>query len=138
MFKLDLDGKQTDALKHVALGAIGGALALLIIGQYWPGYMLDSSASAEVEKGVRDANAKSATVLCQVIYQAAPDSKVKLAELRAMDEYRARQDSGVSAAAAKAVETLKAAGIEPPSKWSFESNCANALHKPPEKTAQLK
>jgi hypothetical protein len=119
-------------------GALAGMAALAIGAQFWPGYMLDSSAKASQQQAVEVANAASASVLCGEFYKAAPDSAARLTTLRSTTTY-VGEDKDVSAAVGEALKAFKFADISPlPSEYSVKSDCVDVLRKKPQASAQLK
>jgi hypothetical protein len=101
--------------------------------------MLDSNVKAATNQATEAANISSASLLCQEIYMNAPDSKVKLAALRALDSYRISDDADVAAASEQAIKLFSEAKISPePSSYRVKSDCGDRLYKKPETAAQLK
>jgi hypothetical protein len=116
-------------------GALAGMALLAIGGQFWPGYMLDSSAKAAREDAVQGANLSSASLLCGEFYKAAPDSADRLDKLRSTTSY-VSEDTDVTAAVDQTMAAFKAANITPlPSEYRLKSDCVEVLRKKPEKAA---
>jgi hypothetical protein len=116
-------------------GALAGIVLLAIGGQFWPGYMLDSSARTAQAEAVQSANLSSASLLCDAYYKAAPDSAGRLATLRSNTSY-VREDKDVSAAVSQSLRAFQSANIAPlPSEYRLKSDCVDELRKKPEKSA---
>lgn len=136
---MNVSGAQSETIKTLLQGAAIGLVLVAVGGQFWPGYMLDSNVKATIDQASEAANTSSASLLCQEIYMNAPDSKVKLAALRALDSYRISQDANVEAASAQAIKLFADAKISPePSSYRVQSGCADQLSKKPATAAQLK
>ncbi|MDQ8732154.1 hypothetical protein [Bradyrhizobium sp. LHD-71] len=136
---MNISGAQAETIKTLLQGAAIGCLLVAIGGQFWPGYMLDSNVKAAADQATEAANTTSAALLCQEIYMNAPDSKVKLAALRALDSYRVSQDADVAAASEQAIKLFSTAKISPePSSYRVKSACGDQLHKKPQTAALLK
>ena len=134
------DPKLSDTLMTMLKGAAIGAAILVIVGQFVPGYMLDSNVKLEVAQARQSAIDTSASLLCTQIYKSMPDSEAKLAMLRKGQSYAASQDADVAAASEKAVKLFAALKISPePYSYRVKSDCGDNLHKsPPSTAAQLK
>ena len=136
---MNISGAQSETIKSLLQGAAIGFLLVAVGGQFWPGYMLDSNVKAATGQATEAANNSSAALLCQEIYMNAPDSKVKLAALRALDSYSISQDADVTAAATQAIKLFSEAKISPePSSYRVKSECGDQLYKKPATAAQLK
>jgi hypothetical protein len=134
---MNISGAQSTKIKTMLQGAALGFLVAAIGGQFWPGYMLDSSAKAEMDRAVDAANITSASIMCQEIYMNAADSKAKLVAFRALESYRIGQDADVQAASVQAIKLFTDAKVFPePSSYRVKSECSESLHKP-SKAAQL-
>lgn len=136
---MNLSGAQSETIKTLLQGIAIGVVVVAIGGQFWPGYMLDSNVKAATDEIAEAANNSSASLLCQEIYMNAPDSKAKLAALRALDSYRIGDDADVLAASTEAIKLFADAKISPePSSYRVKSDCGDQLHKLPAKAALLK
>lgn len=136
---MNVSGAQSETIKTLLKGAALGVVLVAVGGQFWPGYMLDSNVKAATDQVGEAANNSSASLLCQEIYMNAPDGKVKLAALRALDSYRISQDAGVAAASEQAIKLFADAKISPePSSYRVKSDCGDQLHKKPATAAQLR
>jgi hypothetical protein len=121
----------------------GGAIALAIIvigGQFWPGYMLDSNAKSEADQARQSANDASAGAICAHIYATSPEGAAKLVEFRKVEAYLIGQDAGVDNATKQSMKMFADAKIMPePSSYRVKTDCAERLRKSePAKAAQLK
>jgi hypothetical protein len=136
---MNVSGAQSETIKTLLKGAAIGFLLVAVGGQFWPGYMLDSNVKAVTDQVSEAANNSSASLLCQEIYMNAPDGKVKLVALRALDSYRISQDADVAAAATQALKLFADAKISPePSSYRVKSDCGDQLYKKPSTAALLK
>jgi hypothetical protein len=136
---MNISGAQSETIKTLLQGAAIGFLLVAVGGQFWPGYMLDSNVKATTDQATEMANNSSASLLCQEIYMNAPDSKVKLTALRALDSYRISDDADVTAASEQAIKLFSEAKISPePSSYRVKSDCGDQLAKKPATAAQLK
>jgi hypothetical protein len=136
---MNISGAQSETIKTYMKGAAIGLLLAAVGGQFWPGYMLDSNVKASTDQASEAANNASASLLCQEIYMNAPDGKVKLVALRALDSYRISQDADVTAASEQAIKLFTAAKISPePSSYRVKSDCGDQLYKRPATAALLK
>jgi hypothetical protein len=136
---MNISGAQSETIKTMLKGAAIAFVLVAIGGQFWPGYMLDSNVKAASDQAAEAANNASASLLCQEIYMNAPDGKVKLTALRALDSYRISQDADVTAASTQALKLFADAKISPePSSYRVKSDCGDQLYKKPATAAQLK
>lgn len=134
---MKIDSTTQDTLMMLAKGAAIGAVLVVIGGQFFPGYMLDSTAKVEVAQARQSAIDSSASLMCMEIYRSAPDSEAKLVALRKGQSYN---DAGVAVATEKALKIFSDAKISPePYSYRVKSDCGDQLQKSsPAKAAQLK
>jgi hypothetical protein len=118
-------------------GALAGIAVLVVAGQFWPGYILDSGAKAAQEQAVEVANNATASLLCSAYYQSAPDGAASLARLRSSTSH-VGENKEVDSAVSETFKAFKAANISPmPSEYRVKSDCVEALRKMPEASAKL-
>ena len=137
---MELTGAQSLKIKTLLQGAAIALAAIVIGGQFWPGYMLDSNAKAEADQARQMANEVSAGAMCAHIYAASPEGLAKLVEFRKIEAYLIGQDAGVDDATKQAIKVSTDAKITPePSSYRVKTDCAERLRKSePAKAAQLK
>lgn len=137
---LKISGAQSLKIKTLFQGGAIAVAVIVIGGQFWPGYMLDSNAKAEADQARQTANDTGAAATCAHIYTTSPDGQTKLVEFRKVDSYRIGQDAGVEDATKQALKVFADAKIMPePSSYRVKSECAEQLHKSkPATAAQLK
>jgi hypothetical protein len=137
---MEISGAQSLKIKTLLQGAAIAFAVVVIGGQFWPGYMLDSNAKTEADQARQTATELGAATMCAHIYATAPDGQAKLVEFRKIDSYRMGQDAGVEDAMKQAIKVYANAKIVPePSNYRVKSECAEQLHKSqPATAAQLK
>jgi hypothetical protein len=138
--RMRISETQSATLMTLAKGAALGALIVMIGGQFYPGYMLDSNARTEATQARQSAIDSAASLMCSELYRSAPDSEANLVALRKGQGYSASNDALVVAAADKAMKLFANAKISPePYKYGVQSGCGDQLYKsPPATAAQLK
>ncbi|MGH1482175.1 MAG: hypothetical protein ACRBM6_26180 [Geminicoccales bacterium] len=80
----------TEAMKPVLMGAVGGAVALAIVGFSWGGWVTGGTAEAMAEKQAKSATVAALAPICAAKFQADTGFDAKLSEL---NETRAYQRS---------------------------------------------
>ena len=137
---MELSGAQSHTIKTLLQGGAIAFAVLVIGGQFWPGYMLDSNAKAETDQARQTANDLSAGVMCAHIYATSPGGEAKLVEFRKTESYLIGQDAGVEDATKRAIKVFADAKVMPePSSYRVKSECADQLRKSaPATAAQLK
>jgi hypothetical protein len=137
---MELSGAQSHTIKTLLQGGAIAFAVLVIGGQFWPGYMLDSNAKAETEQVRQAANDAGAGIMCAHIYSSSPEGQAKLVEFRKTEAYLIGQDAGVEDATKRALKVFADAKITPePSSYRVKSDCADRLRKSePATAAQLK
>lgn len=136
---MELSGAQSLKIKTLLQGGAVAFAIVVIGGQFWPGYMLDSNAKAEADQARQAANETSAGAMCAHIYATSPEGPAKLVEFRKVESYLVSQDAGVDDATKRAIKVFADAKIVPePSSYRVKSDCAERLRKSePAKAAQL-
>ena len=136
---MNISGAQSEKISTLLKGAAIGVFLVVVGGQFWPGYMLDSNVKAATDQASEAANITSASLLCQEIYLGAADGKAKLVALRSLDSYRVGQDADVATAATQAIKLFTDAKISPePSSYRVKSDCGEQLQKRPSTAALVK
>jgi hypothetical protein len=137
---MEISGAQSHTIKTLLQGGAIAFAVVVIGGQFWPGYMLDSNAKVEADQARQTANDLSAGVMCAHIYATSPEGQAKLVEFRKIDQYLIGQDAGVEDATKRALKVFADAKIMPePSSYRAKSECADQLRKSkPATAAQLK
>jgi hypothetical protein len=82
---------QAPWLKPAVWGAVGGALAAMIVGFSWMGWVRGSTAERMAVERANAAVIVALTPSCVARFMAQPDATVKLAEFRQMDSWKQRQ-----------------------------------------------
>jgi len=80
----------TEMMKPVLMGAVGGAVALAIVGFGWGGWVTGGTAEAMAKKQARSATVAALAPICAAKFQADTGFDAKLSEL---NETRAYQRS---------------------------------------------
>ena len=137
---MELSGAQSHTIKTLLQGGAIAFAILVIGGQFWPGYMLDSNAKAEADQARQTANDLGAGVMCAHIYATSPgwsDEARRVSQDRVVP---IGQDAGVEDATKRALKVFADAKIMPePSSYRVKSECADQLRKSvPATAAQLK
>jgi hypothetical protein len=137
---MEMSGAQSHTIKTLLQGGAIAFAVIVIGGQFWPGYMLDSNAKAEADQARQTANDSSAGAMCAHIYATSPEGQAKLVEFRKIEPYLISQDAGVEDATKRALKVFADAKIMPePSSYRAKSECAERLRKSePATAAQLK
>jgi hypothetical protein len=137
---MELSGAQSHTIKTLLKGGAIAFAVVVIGGQFWPGYMLDSNARAEADQARQTANDTGAGVICAHIYSTSPEGPAKLVEFRKIESYLIGSDAGVEDATKRALKVFADAKIMPePSSYRVKSECADRLRKSePPTAAQLK
>ncbi len=138
---MQLDSEQKATIMSYAKGALGGMLLLAVAGQYYPGYMLDSSAQKEVQSARQAAVNETVSMVCADMYKSAPGGEAKLVALRTItSSYSRSSDVDVTAASARAIKLFSDGKISPlPESYGVNSGCSEQLFKSkPATAAQLK
>ena len=113
-------------VKPALWGAVGGAVALAIVGFSWGGWKTDASTRDLVEAGSQKAVVVALAPFCVAKFNAQPDAAAKLGELRKLASYE--QGSFVETAG-----WATFGGDKPNS--DVARACADALTSAPSKTA---
>jgi hypothetical protein len=103
---MELSGAQSHTIKTLLKGGAIAFAVVVIGGQFWPGYMLDSNARAEADQVRQTANDMSAGVMCAHIYSASPEGQAKLVEFRKIEPYLIGRDAGVEDATNRALKVF--------------------------------
>ena len=115
--------------KHLTLGVAGAAVLILIGGQFWPGYQLDTTANDAIKKAETRGGTVALATVCAAQFKALPDAEIRLATL---GEVR-------TSPAARAVITDSGAallpGTETPSS-AVVNACTDMLHEMVKSAAQ--
>lgn len=137
---MEISGAQSHTIRTLLKGGAIAFAVVVIGGQFWPGYMLDSNAKAEADHVRQTANDLSAGVMCAHIYATSPEGQAKLVELRKIELFLIGQDAGVEDATKRALKVFVDAKIMPePSSYRVKSECADLLRKSePAAAAELK
>ena len=80
----------TEMMKPVLMGAVGGAVALAIVGFSWGGWVTGGTAEAMAKKQAKSATVAALAPICAAKFQADTGFDTKLSEL---NETRAYQRS---------------------------------------------
>ncbi len=115
---------QAPWLKPAVWGVIGGAVATMIIGFSWMGWVLGSTAERMAAERANTAMIVALTPSCVARFMQQPDAAVKLAEFQKIDSWKQREfveeggwatprgdktpHSGVANACAEALVKVKA------------------------------
>ena len=82
---------QTQWIKPAVWGAIGGAVATVIVGFSWMGWVLGSTADRTAAERVDSAIIIALTPSCVAAYMQQPNVTSKLAEFRKIESWKQRQ-----------------------------------------------
>ncbi len=74
-------------LKPAAWGAVGGAVALAIVGFTWGGWVTGGSSALAARQGADIAVIAALAPICALQFRDQPDVESKLAELKALGSY---------------------------------------------------
>jgi hypothetical protein len=74
----------SESVKPALWGAVGGAIALAIIGFTWGGWVTSSTATAMAKEQTNVEVAKVLAPICFLQFQQQPDAATKLAELKGL------------------------------------------------------
>ena len=77
----------SDRTKHMALGAVIGAVALAMIGYSWDFFLTPAEQEAMADRRAKDAVAAAVAPYCVARFQREPDAQAKLAELRKTEQW---------------------------------------------------
>jgi hypothetical protein len=75
-------------VKPAAWGAIGGAVALAIVGFAWGGWVTGGSAAEAASQSARTAVIAALAPICATQFRGEVDAAGKLAELKALSSYK--------------------------------------------------
>lgn len=73
--------------KPAAWGAVGGAIALAIVGFTWGGWVTGGSSAQAARQGAETAVVAALAPICAMQFHDQPDAASKLTELKALDSY---------------------------------------------------
>jgi high-affinity Fe2+/Pb2+ permease len=79
---------QGDAPARLAQGAIAGALATLVIGFYWGGWVTGGSAKEMVQKSTSAAVVTALAPICVDKFERSADASAKLSELKKVSSWQ--------------------------------------------------
>ncbi len=80
--------KMSAQVKPAAWGAIGGAVALAIIGFSWGGWVTGGSAVQAATQSAKSAVVAALAPICVTQFHGEMDATAKLAELKALSSYK--------------------------------------------------
>jgi len=117
--------------KHLTLGVAGAAVLILIGGQFWPGYQLDTTANDAIKKAETRGGTVALATVCAAQFKALPDAEIRLATLGEV------RTSTMPAARAVITESGAALlpGTETPSS-AVVNACTDMLHEMVKSAAQ--
>lgn len=75
-------------IKPALLGAVGGAIALAIVGFGWAGWVTGGTAEAMAKKQAKSATVAALAPICAARFQAESDFDVRLSELNDTRSYQ--------------------------------------------------
>ena len=78
----------TEKAKPALMGAIGGAVALAIVGFSWGGWVTSSTAEAMADKRAKTATVAALAPICVAQFQQESSFEIKLAELNEASSYQ--------------------------------------------------
>ena len=79
--------KIPEQTKPAAWGAIGGAIALAVIGFSWGGWMTGGNATEAASQSAKSAVVAALAPICATQFRDQTDAAAKLAELKALSSY---------------------------------------------------
>ena len=79
--------KISPSLKPALLGALGGAVALAILGFTWGGWVTGGSAQRNASNSATSAVVAALAPICLVQFQQKPDNLLQLAALKKINSY---------------------------------------------------
>jgi hypothetical protein len=80
--------KISQRTKDVAMGAVGGAVALAMVGYSWDFFLTPGEADAMAVQRANQAVGKALAPFCAEKFRRDPDATAKLVELKKLDEWQ--------------------------------------------------